>query len=78
VNVESIKRLDLGRYEAQLESIEGNQRYAFVFSVDSTTDGIDVVQSPPEFAAFMKLNMGPAAPLFAAVLKFHHAQNLSL
>ena len=78
VNVKSIRRLDLGRYEVQLESVGGNQRHAFVFVVESTSVGIDVVQSSPEFTSFMRFNTGPAKPLFETVLKFHHAQNLSL
>ena len=78
MNVKSIRRLDLGRYEVQLESVEGDRQHLFVFPVESTRSGIDVVQWTPEFTDFMKLNMGPAKPLFDAVMTFHHAQNLSL
>jgi hypothetical protein len=77
MNVKSIKRLSLGRYEVQLESAEGDQRHVFVFTVEGSRDGIDVVQSPPEFFDFMELNTGPVTPLFAAVMTFHHAQDLS-
>jgi hypothetical protein len=51
--------------------------HAFVFTVEGT-QGIDLVQSSPEFTSFMRMNTGRAAPLLEAVLKFHHAQNLSL
>ena len=73
-----IWRLDLGRYEVQLESVESDQRHAFVFVVESTSSGIDVVESSPEFTSFMRFNTGPAVPLLETVLKFHHAQNLFL
>ena len=76
MNAKSIMRLDLGRYKIQLESVEGDQRYAFEFTVEGS-QGIDVVQSSPEFASFMRMNTGRAAPLLEAVLKFHRAQNLS-
>jgi len=78
MNVKSIERLDLGRYEIQLESVEGDQQHAFVFVVESTSVGIDVVQSSHEFTSFMRFNTGRSAPLLETVLKFHHAQNLSL
>jgi len=73
MNVKSIGRLDHGRYEVQLESVEGDQRHTFVFVVESTRSGIDVVHWTPGFTDFMKLNMGPANPLFEAVMMFHHA-----
>jgi len=78
MNVKSIRRLALSRYKVQLESVEGDQQHAFVFVVESTSSGNDVVQSSPEFASLMRMNTGRAAPLLEAVLKFHHAQNLSL
>ena len=78
MNVKSIVRLDLGRYEVQLESVEGDQQHTFVFGVESISVGIDVVQSSPEFISFVRFNTGRSAPLLETVLKFHHAQNLSL
>jgi len=57
---------------------EGDRQHLFVFPVESTRSGIDVVQWTPEFTDFMKLNMGPAKPLFDALMTFHHTQNLSL
>ena len=57
-------------YRVELEGPDGVVR-SFIFDVHEGE--IQVVSWRRDFAAYMEQNLGPAAPVFEAVLSFHRA-----
>jgi hypothetical protein len=73
--ISSIAREAHCSYRVAIENINGESR-SFLFEVQNGE--IDLVTYQDDFVLYMSYNLGPAAPLFEAVLKFHYAQNLEL
>jgi len=68
--LKAIRREDGSVYRVELEGSDGTVR-SFIFDVHE--GDIQVVSWRPDFASYMEQNLGPAAPVFEAVLSFHRA-----
>ena len=76
MTLKTISRLEVASYAIILEDVQNGNEKTFVMKVD---DGdIPVVVWHEDFAAFMRMNIGPAAPVLEAVLTFHLAQRAHL
>jgi hypothetical protein len=75
VNLKSIALEAGNSYRVELEDTTGATR---VFILEVQEGGIQVVTWLDDLSLYMGQNMGPASPLFEAVLKFHQAQRMDV
>lgn len=73
--LKSITRQRALAYKVVLEDASGAVR-EFVFDIHEGE--IQVVSCRDDFAAYMKMNLGPASSLFAAILAFHRVSALNV
>lgn len=75
VLLKSIVRSGADSYQVELEDEDRTTR---VFTLAVEEGAIQCVTAPDDLAEYMRRNLAPAAPLFAAVLAFHQAQHLEI